>query len=276
MQAVQTIYQHQSAGFSESLLDKCSLNLFLDTGVLAFAIVAPGGRIVAVKEYSSPGADAKDMLAAALRNDSILSVEFAACHVTSGQLLFALVPAAEFEKGGPHAWSRILLAPDSADHLVESCPVPEADAVAVFTVPLSLSQACLRLHRPVFRPAAPLLLAQALLLAGPYPDLLLIHLLGSHAAFVVVRQRKLHYCNLAPVTSPADVLYFSQLALNASGADNDQLPVKLTGIPPNEADWLPQLQDLIPALNLPLDPLMGTFETQSEKLPHWKFAFLSF
>jgi hypothetical protein len=104
----------------------------------------------------------------------------------------------------------------------------------------------------------------------------ILTLLGTDALITVVKDRKLQFCNQEKVAVSADLLYFAELATKVTGLGLNSFPIYFTGISTSPLLTPEIFQKEIPALQFPAAELAGSFASEIENVPVWKYAFLSF
>jgi hypothetical protein len=89
------------------------------------------------------------------------------------------------------------------------------------------------------------------------------------------KEGKLHLCNAYDFESVADMVYFVQLVMEILKLEVAQTRIVLSGDFEDDSELLKQLKKFVPSADIARQEFTDRFETKGEKLPSWKYAFLS-
>ena len=214
------------------------------TAYYLYALVAPGRLRVAVLDAArqkvvalddEPFAGPASLPALAATHELLGRPGWARVRVGLGTRAFTLLPAPLFRAGDEATF----LAPHHAlgpTEVALACPLPQAapatDVVALFAADAGLDH---WLHH-TFGPAARLLPQPAALLAGwlhqrgPAVPVRQLYLsLADQELTAAVLGARLEFCNVFPVSTPEDVVYFTILVMQELGLSPDQDFVTIWG-----------------------------------------------
>ena len=278
MSQIYKSYQHESNNFDPERIGEYSLAVFLKEGLLIYSILSGEEKILAVKEYrTQEGLEMQDFLDSVLEEEQLLQKSFSKVRVIYGVDDFSLLPSALFDRKFSSEFARILIKDDTDADQINISELAHGDAVAIYTIPNSLKKhldACFEdaEYEPFCRSA----IEMGFELANEQKDLLLVNIFEQQFVITGIKDRALHLCNAYPFREASDIVYFVQLAADLLKLNPASFQVYLAGEFENDSNLVQQLQKLIPSLQIPASTLEKTFDTQSDKLPSWKYAFMSY
>lgn len=276
--SVFTAYQHQSEAFQPEHLKSYRLRLLVRDQLLQYVVLSEDSRILAVKEYrSNANLDYADFLETVYQQDYFLKEDYKQVQVINGTLAFSLIPTRYFQASKVKEFAGALIKDNfDTDHL-EYCPIDRAGATAVYTIPFPIKQKCdFYFQEPEYVPSCEPLINLASFLSQTYPDQLLLTLFDTQFVLTAMKNGKLCLCNAYDFQSAADIVYFTQLVSQTLGIQDRRVALLINGDVEPESTLFEELNQFMPGLVIPQSHLMERFETQSEKLPHGKYAYLTF
>lgn len=276
--SIYTAYQHQSEAFQPEFLKGYRLRLLVREHLLQYAVLSPESRIIAVKEYRTDSDMGQaEFLEAVYQQDYFLKEDYQSVQVINGTLGFSLIPTRYFQPSRVKEFAGALIKDQfDADHL-EYCSVDRAGATAVYAIPFSIKQKCdFYFQEPDYIPSCEPLINMASFLSETYPDQLLLTLFDNQFVLTGMKGGKLCLCNAYDYQTATDIVYFTQLVTQTLGFQDQRIALLVNGDVEAESPLYEELREFMPGLVIPQAHLMDRFETQSEKLPHGKYAYLSF
>ncbi|MCB9235395.1 MAG: DUF3822 family protein [Bacteroidia bacterium] len=278
MSLIYKSYHHQSTNFNPEKMGEYSLAVFLKKGLLIYSILSGEEKILAVKEYrTKDGMETDEFLQSVLQEEKINSDAFNKVRVIYGVDDFSLLPSALFDRKYSKEFAQILIKDETdADH-IDIRELKQGNAVAIYTIPNSLKKHLdNHFSNPEYEPFCLSAIEMGFELAHENKNLLLVNIFEQQFVITGIRDGNLHLCNAYPFREASDIVYFVQLAAEVLKLQPGTFQVFLAGEFENDSHLLNQLRKFIPSLQIPASTLKKTFDGQNDKLPAWKYAFMSF
>lgn len=247
-------------------------------GLLQYAVVSETHKILAAKEYrTKKKMDFATFFDAVFEQDYFLKEDYSSVRVINGNLEFSLIPTQFFEPKQVKEFAGALIKDNfEVDHL-EYRSMDEGGATAIFTVPFPLKQKCdFYLESPEYVPFCLHSINMCYRLAAKHPNLLLVNIFEGEFVITGMTDGKLSICNSYPYSSGTDIVYFVQVVIEMLKMDPSKTKMMLTGEFEAESELIRQMKKFIPTIEIPAGKLMDSFDTRSEKLPTWRYAYLTF
>ncbi len=277
LSTVYSAYQHQSSSFQPEKLKSYRLRIIIREGLLLYAVLGEDDTIFAVKEYrSKKEMSFPDFFDAIYAQDYFLKEDFRDIEIVNCSLEFSLIPTAFFKPQQIHEFAGALIKGDySADH-VDFLELEPAGATAIYTVPFPMKQKCdYYFPDSAYQPICKLMINMALDMAKVYPDLVLLHIFEGQFIITACRAGKLQICNAYDYTEVTDMVYFMQLVMEIVKLDADKTPILLSGEFEDDSELVKKFKQYVPSANIPKYSFQDRFDTKSDKLPSWKYAFMT-
>ena len=218
-----------------------------------------------------------DFLDTVLSSDQFLKQDFAKVKIIVGAETFSLVPKPFFGGGDSRKWVQSLIREDLLLDHVDFHSIGRDDAMAVYTVPLAIKQKFdFYFKDPEYLPFCGSAVEMSYSLSSDQPNLILLNILGNSVVMTAIRGNKLQLCNTYDCREAADIVYFVQLVAEVTGLKDSSFGLFVTGEFEMESELLRQLRKYIPVLKIPSSELRQTFDVKSDKLPSWKYAFMTY
>ena len=278
MSVVYKSYQHQSQNFDPSKVETYTLSIYLKEGFLVYSILSDEGKILAVKEYRTQlPLQSDEFLEAVVNHDEFLKKEFKDVRIICGVTEFSLVPESLFNRGAAADFARILVNDDVNSNHVDFEHLIPGDAIAVYTIPKLLKEKFENLFKaPRFQPFCKQAIGMTFALAGETPNVLLLNIFEKQFSISAIKNGRLNFCNSFEYAEPADIVYFVQLVIEVMDLGGAPVEILMAGEFELESKLFNDLRRYIPGVRVPGDALINSFDTQSEKLPAWKYAFMTY
>jgi hypothetical protein len=274
---IYSAYQHQSSGFQPERLPSYSLRVLLRSNVLVYAVIDAKGNIMAVKEYRSKSPmDFPAFFDAIYEQDYFLKEEFDSVEIIQSNLEFSLIPTVYFKPNQVHEFAGALIKSDcSLDH-VDYTDLGMSGATAIYTVPFPVKQKCDHYFpEGKYQPVCKLMINMGMELSKVYPDLVLLHFFEKQFVITACKEGRLQICNAYDFEEVTDVVYFLQLVMEILKMEIDTTSVLLSGEFEEDSELSKQLKKYVPSASIPKFSFQDRFDTKSDKLPSWKYAFLT-
>lgn len=218
-----------------------------------------------------------DFLDAVLSSDAFLKQEFAKVKIIVGAETFSLVPKPFFGGGDSRKWVQSLIREDLLLDHVDFHSIGRDEAMAVYTVPLAIKQKFdFYFKNPEYLPFCGSAVEMSYALASAQPNLILLNILGPNVVMTAMRDNQLQLCNTYDCREAADIVYFVQLVAEVTKLKEKPFGLFVTGEFEMESELLRQLRKFIPLLKIPATELQQAFDVKSDKLPSWKYAFMTY
>lgn len=278
MEKVYSTYQHQSKNFNSDKLKDYTLQVFIQRDLIIYSILSEEGKILAVKEYRTKSPqEPQDFLEEVMQVDNFLKLEYSSVRIIQGEMEFSLVPERFFKDSSKSAFAKILISKEFNNDSVNYSRLTRDEAVAVFTVPYALRNKCdFHFRNPEYIPFCQPAIQMSYDLPAGNGDLLLLSIFEDRFVITGIRENRLQICNAYDYSSVADIAYFTQLVGEVIKLKGKDFPIYLTGEFEEDSNLVQQLRKYIPDLLVPRDLFKKTFDTQSDKLPTWKYAFMTY
>lgn len=243
-----------------------------------YVVLSDMGKIMAVKEYRSKvPLDFADFFDAFCLQDYFVKEQYASSIVMYGVPEFTLIPTVHFVPQQIQAFAAATIKSEFQHDQLSYCELKGSGATAVFTLPFGVKQKCDHyLNKPTYLPVCQPAVFMALSLSEKYRDLVLINMFGDQFIITAIRDGKLHLCNAYDFSGVTDIVYFVQLVVEVVRMDLAKTALLIAGEFERDSELMRQLLKFIPSLRIPEAELSARFATQSDKLPHWRYAFLSY
>lgn len=277
MSTVYSAYQHQSSSFQPEKLKAYHLRIVIREDLLMYAVLGENDTIFAIKEYrSKKKMEFADFFDAIYAQDYFLKEDFAGIEIVNCSLEFSLIPTAFFKPQQVHDFAGALIKDDySMDH-VDYLALETAGATAIYTVPFPMKQKC-DYYFPdcTYQPICKLMIDMTLDMAKVYPDVVLLHIFDRQFVITACRGGKLQLCNAYDYAEVTDMVYFMQLVMEIVKLEADKTPILLSGEFEDDSELVNKFKQYVPAANIPKYSFQDRFDTKSDKLPSWKYAFMT-
>jgi Protein of unknown function (DUF3822) len=274
---IYSAYQHQSSAFQPEKLRQYRLRIVSRPGLLLYAVLSEDNRILAVKEYRAKSAmDFADFFDAIHAQDYFLKEEYDRVEFVNSNLEFSLIPTVFFKPQQVRELAGALIKEDSeGDHLAYADLV-DSGATAIYTVSHPMKQKCDDFfhdltHLPFCQPMVSL----GLDMVQHHPQLLILHVFDRQFVITAFKEGKLQLCNAYDFETVTDMVYFLQLVMEILKLDAESTRILLSCDFEEDSELLRQLHKFVPTAEIPKKEFSERFETKGDKLPVWKYAFLS-
>jgi hypothetical protein len=278
LENIYSAYQHQSSGFNPEKVRNYHLRLLMRPNMLQYAVLSADNKILAAKEYRSKrDMDYPDFFDAVYAQDYFLKEDYASVRVINGTLEFSLIPTRLFQPKQVREFAGALIKKSfEVDHL-DYRNMDEGQATAIFTVPFPVKQKCdFYLEEPEYVPFCLQAINMAYDLGQENPELLVINIFENEFVLTGLKGGQLQICNAYQYVGVTDIVYFVQLVMDTLKQDPKTTKVMAIGEFELDSELMRQLRKYIPGIDVPQKALMDCFETRSEKLPTWRYAYLTY
>ena len=254
------------------------MQVFIQRDLIIYSILSEVGKILAVKEYRTKSPqEIEDFLEEVLAADNFLKMEYSSVRIIQGEMTFSLVPEQFFEKSQQSKFAATLLDKEFETDSVSFSRLTRDEAVAVFTVPYTLRNKCdVHFRNPQYIPFCQPAIQMSYDLPAGNGDLLLLSIFEERFVITGIRNNRLQICNAYDYNSVSDIVYFTQLVAEVTRLQGNHYPIYLTGEFEQDSNLVQQLRKFIPDLQVPRELFKKTFDTESDKLPTWKYAFMTY
>lgn len=277
MSQVYSAYQHQSAAFQPEKLKQYRLRLVSRPGLLLYAVLSERGNILAVKEYRSKvQMEFPAFFDEVYSQDYFLKEEYGSVEIVNSSLEFSLVPTAFFKPQQVRELAGALIKENvDVDHL-EYRDMERSGATAIYTVPYPVKLKCDHFFPDLeYQPFCHLMVNMGLEMSVEHPMLVLLHIFERQFVITAFSEGQLQLCNAYDYEGIPDMVYFVQLVMEILKLDATATRILLSGEFEEDSELLRQLKKHIPSVEIPKKEFQARFETNSDKLPVWKYAFLT-
>ncbi len=277
MSNVYSAYQHQSSSFQPEKLKQYRLRIVSRPGLLLYAVLNEENRILAVKEYRAKSPmEFSDFFDAICAQDYFLKEDYSRVEFVNSNLEFSLIPTIFFKPQQVRELAGALIKENvEADHL-EFAEMVDSGATAIYTVSQQTKQKCDHyFHGLAHQPFCQLMVSMGLETSQLYPQLMLLHVFDRQFVITAFKESKLQLCNAYDFETVTDMVYFMQLVMEILKLDAEGTRILLSGDFEEDSELLKQLKKYVPTAEIPKKEFIDRFETKGEKLPAWKYAFLS-
>lgn len=277
MSDVYSAYQHQSSAFQPEKLKQYRLRVVSRPGLLMYAVLSEHDRILAIKEYRSKvPMDFPEFFDAIHSQDYFLKEDYRSVEVVNCSLEFSIIPTVYFKPQQVNELGGALLKenPD-LDHL-EYRDIAHSGATVIYTVSFPMKQKCDHyFHDLQYQPFCQLMVNMGMEMVSQHPSLMLLHTFDKQFVITAFKDGQLQLCNAYDFEGVPDLVYFVQLVLEILKMEIQTTRILLSGEFEEDSELLRQLKKYVPSAEIPRKEFQERFETKSEKLPAWKYAFLS-
>lgn len=247
-------------------------------GMMQYAVLSESDKILAAKEYrTKKEMGYADFFDAVYAQDYFLKEDFSSVRVINGTLDFSLIPTSRFRPKQVKEFAGALIREsEKVDHL-DYRNMDVGEATAIFMVPFPVKQKCdFYLDEPEYVPFCLPAINMAVSMAEDYKELVSVNIFEGEFVVTAVKEGQLHLCNTYEYTGVTDIVYFVQLVMEILKMDPRSCKVLALGDFEMDSELIRQMRKFIPGMDVPQKALMDTFETQSEKLPTWRYGYLTF
>ncbi len=260
------------------MLKQYCLRIVARPSLLLYAVISQDNCLLAVKEYRAKSPmDFSDFFDAIYAQDYFLKEEYARVEFLNSNLEFSLIPTVFFKPQQVRELAGALIKEDTAgmDHL-EYAELPESGAIAIYTVSNSVKQKFDHYFQGmVHRPFCQAMVNLGLSMTQAHPQLLLLHVFDRQFVITAFKEGRLQLCNAYDFETVTDMVYFLQLVMEILKMEIAKTRIVLGGDFEEDSELLKQLKKFVPSAEIPKQEFAQRFETKGDKLPVWKYAFLS-
>ncbi|MFN8393626.1 MAG: DUF3822 family protein [Bacteroidia bacterium] len=277
MSNVYTAYQHQSTAFQPEMLKHYRLRIVYRPSLLLYAVLSEHNRILAVKEYRAKAPMAfPEFFDEVYAQDYFLKEDYQSVEIINSSLEFSLIPTAFFKPHQVRELAGALIKEDTElDHLAYM-DMARSGATAIYTVAMPLKNKCdTSFHDLQYQPFCHLMVNMGLEMMAQHPSLVLLHIFEKQFVITAFKDTQLQLCNAYDFEGVPDLVYFLQLVMEIVKMDSLTARVLLSGEFEEDSELLRQLKKYVPTVDIPKQAFQDRFENKVEKLPVWKYAFLS-
>lgn len=277
MSNVYSAYQHQSSAFQPEKLNQYRLRIVSRPSLLLYAVLSEENRILAVKEYRAKSAmDFPDFFDAIFGQDYFLKEEYSRVEFVNSNLEFSLIPTVFFKPQQVRELAGALIKENAeVDHL-EYADMADSGATAIYTVSYPMKQKFDHyFHGMVHQPFCQSMVNMGLAMTHEHPQLLLLHVFDRQFVVTAFKEGKLQLCNAYDFETVTDMVYFMQLVMEILKMEIATTRIMLGGDFEEDSELLKQLKKFVPTAEIPKQEFTERYETKGDKLPVWKYAFLS-
>ncbi len=274
---VYSAYQHQSSAFQPEKLKQYRLRIATRPSLLLYAVLSEENRILAIKEYraKSPMGFA-EFLDAIYAQDYFLKEDYDSVEFVNSNLEFSLIPTVFFKPQQVHELAGALITDSVEAQHLEYVDMVDSGATAIYTVSGPIKDKFDHYFNSMKQlPFCQSMVNLGLELAPVHPQLLLLHVFDRQFVITAFKDSKLQLCNAYDFETVTDMVYFLQLVMEILKMDAAGTRILLSGDFEEDSELLKQLKKFVPTADIPRKEFADRFETKSEKLPAWKYAFLS-
>jgi hypothetical protein len=274
---VYSAYQHQSSAFQPEKLNQYRLRIVSRPSLLLYAVLSEDDRILAVKEYRAKSPmDFPDFFDAIYGQDYFLKEEYRRVEFVNSNLEFSLIPTVFFKPQQVRELAGALIKENAEiDHL-EYADMADSGATAIYTVSFPMKQKFDHyFHNMVHQPFCQSMVNMGLAMTQEHPQLLLLHVFDRQFVITAFKEGKLQLCNAYDFETVTDMVYFMQLVMEILKLDTPNTRIALGGDFEEDSELLKQLKKFVPSAEIPKQEFTQRYETKGDKLPVWKYAFLS-
>jgi hypothetical protein len=274
---IYSAYLHQSSAFQPEKLSQYRLRIVSRPSLLLYAVLSDQGKILAVKEYRSKvPMDFPAFFDEVFAQDYFLKEDYHSVEMINSSLEFSLIPTVFFKPQQVRELAGALIKEDNdLDHL-EYRDMERSGATAIYTVPFPMKQKCDHyFHDLQYQPFCHLMVNLGLELCAQDPNLLVLHIFERQFVITAFKDSQLQLCNAYDFEGVTDMVYFLQLVMEILKMETNNSRILLSGEFEEDSELVRQLKKYVPSAEIPKKEFQDRFETKSDKLPSWKYAFLS-
>lgn len=277
MSNIYSAYQHQSSAFQPEKLKQYRLRIVYRPDLLLYAVLSEENKLLAVKEYRSKvPMSFPEIFDQVYAQDYFLKEDYRAVEMVNSSLEFSLIPTVFFKPQQVRELAGTLIKENAdLDHL-EYRDMEHSGATAIYTVPFPMKQKCDHFFPDLqYQPFCYLMVNMGLEMVTQHPNLLLLHIFEKQFVITAFKDGILQLCNAYDYEGVTDMVYFLQLVMEILKYETVGTKVLLSGEFEEDSEIFRQLKKFVPVAEIPKKEFQDRFETKGDKLPVWKYAFLS-
>ncbi|MBL0018089.1 MAG: DUF3822 family protein [Bacteroidetes bacterium] len=277
MSNIYSAYQHQSSAFQPEKLKQYRLRIVYRPDLLLYAVLSEENKLLAVKEYRSKvPMSFPEIFDQVYAQDYFLKEDYRAVEMVNSSLEFSLIPTVFFKPQQVRELAGALIKENAdLDHL-EYRDMEHSGATAIYTVPFPMKQKCDHFFPDLqYQPFCYLMVNMGLEMVAQHPNLLLLHIFERQFVITAFKDGLLQLCNAYDYEGVTDMVYFLQLVMEILKYETTGTKVLLSGEFEEDSEIFRQLKKFVPVAEIPKKEFQDRFETKGDKLPVWKYAFLS-
>ncbi len=277
MSNIYSAYQHQSSAFQPEKLKQYRLRIVYRPDLLLYAVLSEENKLLAVKEYRSKvPMSFPEIFDQVYAQDYFLKEDYRAVEMVNSSLEFSLIPTVFFKPQQVRELAGALIKENAdLDHL-EYRDMEHSGATAIYTVPFPMKQKCDHFFPDLqYQPFCYLMVNMGLEMVAQHPNLLLLHIFEKQFVITAFKDGILQLCNAYDYEGVTDMVYFLQLVMEILKYETTGTKVLLSGEFEEDSEIFRQLKKFVPVAEIPKKEFQDRFETKGDKLPVWKYAFLS-
>ncbi len=277
MSNIYSAYQHQSSAFQPEKLKQYRLRIVYRPDLLLYAVLSEENKLLAVKEYRSKvPMSFPEIFDQVYAQDYFLKEDYRAVEMVNSSLEFSLIPTVFFKPQQVRELAGALIKENAdLDHL-EYRDMEHSGATAIYTVPFPMKQKCDHFFPDLqYQPFCYLMVNMGLEMVAQHPHLLLLHIFEKQFVITAFKDGILQLCNAYDYEGVTDMVYFLQLVMEILKYETTGTKVLLSGEFEEDSEIFRQLKKFVPVAEIPKKEFQDRFETKGDKLPVWKYAFLS-
>ncbi len=277
MSNIYSAYQHQSSAFQPEKLKQYRLRIVYRPDLLLYAVLSEENKLLAVKEYRSKvPMSFPEIFDQVYAQDYFLKEDYRAVEMVNSSLEFSLIPTVFFKPQQVRELAGALIKENAdLDHL-EYRDMEHSGATAIYTVPFPMKQKCDHFFPDLqYQPFCYLMVNMGLEMVTQHPNLLLLHIFEKQFVITAFKDGILQLCNAYDYEGVTDMVYFLQLVMEILKYETTGTKVLLSGEFEEDSEIFRQLKKFVPVAEIPKKEFQDRFETKGDKLPVWKYAFLS-
>ncbi len=277
MSNIYSAYQHQSSAFQPEKLKQYRLRIVSRPDLLMYAVLSETNKILAVKEYRSKvPMEFPAIFDLVYAQDYFLKEDYRSVEMVNSSLEFSLIPTVFFKPQQVRELAGALIKENAdLDHL-EYRDMEHSGATAIYTVPFPMKQKCDHFFQELqYQPFCYLMVNMGLEMVAQHPNLLLLHIFERQFVITSFKDSTLQLCNAYDYEGVTDMVYFLQLVMEILKLETITTKVLLSGEFEEDSEIFRQLKKFVPSAEIPKKEFQDRFETKGDKLPVWKYAFLS-
>ncbi|MBK9451221.1 MAG: DUF3822 family protein [Bacteroidetes bacterium] len=277
MSNIYSAYQHQSSAFQPEKLKQYRLRIVYRPDLLLYAVLSEENKLLAVKEYRSKvPMSFPEIFDQVYAQDYFLKEDYRAVEMVNSSLEFSLIPTVFFKPQQVRELAGALIKENAdLDHL-EYRDMEHSGATAIYTVPFPMKQKCDHFFPDLqYQPFCYLMVNMGLEMVAQHPNLLLLHIFEKQFVITAFKDGILQLCNAYDYEGVTDMVYFLQLVMEILKYETVGTKVLLSGEFEEDSEIFRQLKKFVPVAEIPKKEFQDRFETKGDKLPVWKYAFLS-
>lgn len=275
---IYSAYQHQGRNFQPEKVKQYDFRVFLRKNLIQYAVLSPEGKILAVKDYrATTPMDFPEFFDEVYAQDYFLKEDYRSVQVHVGTMQFSLIPTKNFQPAQVKAFAGTMLRESSVADVLDYQNMEETGATAIFTSPSSMKLKCDHYFgEPDYVPFCIPAIRMASSLSVSHQDMVWISVVENQVLITGYSGGKLHACNAYDFREVTDIVFYAQLIMDFMKLDATKAKVVVSGDFEMDSELMRLMQKYMPRLEVPVGLLRDAFDTQSDKLPVWKYAHLAY